>query len=126
MFSTLRPERGVHLPRRAKIRPGEEGNGPQVLRAGRRLRGGPGLRRLVPLDRRVALADVPDADQAQSGAGQAGPHPPGEVPVVEPAVERDLDEEEDEPEDRAAGDGGDDGPFEGLGCLVLRCRTLQY
>ena len=45
----------------------------------------------------------------------------GNVPIAlgEPVVEGDLDHEEDEPEDRAAGDGGDDRPLQGLGCLVL-------
>ncbi|GAA3050062.1 hypothetical protein GCM10020000_33440 [Streptomyces olivoverticillatus] len=79
--------------------------------------------RLVPLDRGVALADVPDADETEARAGQAGPQPPQVSVVLEPAVERQLDQEEDEPQDRAAGDGGDDGALQGLGRLVLGGST---
>src|SRR5690606_41936819 len=61
---------------------------------------------LRPLDRGVAPADVPDADEAEPAAGQAGPQPPGAAVVVEPAVEGQLPQEEDVPDDGAADDGG--------------------
>ena len=132
MHSTVRADLRLHPPSDRKIRPGEERTRAVVVRpvavraysAVPSSDSAPGRRR--PLDRRVALPDVPDAEQPEPASGQAGPQPPQVAVVVEPAVEGELYQEEDEPEDRAADDGGDDGALQGLRRLVLGVSTSPW